>query len=101
MAGDSKTVSIPQITGVPAGETLVNIFQGNSPESNEENGNKVTFSSPVGSPSLTSETPLTVTFPFLGADAFTGPSGGIFGGYSTSDGVNSINAGFQVLLPSL
>ena len=98
---DSTTVSVGAVKNASPGTTLVNIFQGGGSEYDEENGIAVKFTVPSGAPSLTVETPRSVVFPYLVADTFTGPSGGAFGGYSTSDGVSSLVAGFQVLVPPL
>lgn len=99
--GDSKTVSIPQDTNIPSNATLVNIFQAENSDTNEDNNIGVTFSVPTGSPALTLQTSRSVVFPYLVGDVFTGPTGGTFGGYSTSDGVNSLNTAIQIVVPAL
>ena len=70
----SNTTTIPQITGVPPGVTLVNIFQAEQSDNGEDNGTKISLTDASGSPSLTTESPLTVVFPNLTADVFTGTS---------------------------
>ncbi len=104
---DSETTSTGQLTNVQPNATLVNIFAANDSDAHEDSGGTVTFSAPTGSPSLTVESPLTVVHPYLTADVFTGPAGGTFGGsgtcggYCTSDGVDTLNTGFQIVVPPL
>ena len=104
---DSTTVSVSQLNNAPSGMTLLNIFQAQEYDASDDSSTKVTFQAPAGSPSLTVETPLSAAFsttPYLVADIFTGPTGGTFGtpaGYSTSDGFDGSNTGFQILVPPL
>jgi len=90
---------------------LVNIFQGNSTEASEEKGVQRTFKAPSGtaglvvdgSPTPVTESPTTAVLPFLDVDITTGPTGGNFGPYATTTGLNLYfpTAAFQVLVPPL
>jgi hypothetical protein len=82
---------------------LLNLFEGTTSEGREDNGLNLNFTAPTGSPAIMTRTPLSSPGGVLAADVYTGASGGMFGGYSTTytGGLAGTNAAFQIVIPPL